>query len=418
MGDRGLTRLGRRFAGVLRRRWRRMAVVMLPLLLALLHATGALRIPVLERLDQWIYDARLRATMPRTLDERIVIIDLDEQSLERVGHWPWGRDTMARLTQELIERQQVAVVGFDIVFAEPDGSSGLKSLQQLAQGPLRGQPGFVDQLARLAPELDFDARFARVLEGQNVVLGYYFTSDRDGKARGSLPAPALDAALLQGRQLRATTWNGYGSNIALLAQAAPVAGFFNAMNDADGVVRSLPLLAEYQGQYYESLALAVFRTLLGKPQVHPVYAHTDATGGAQALQAIELHQDGRTLQLPVDDQLATLVPYRGPGGPRGGSFRYIPPSMSSTGGWHLPACKGRSFWWGPRRPACKTFAPHQWTVHTPGWRHTPMSSRVFWMVRVRCGRTMPPGSMCSRSCVRGCCWHWRCRCSAPARRWG
>ena len=324
MGDRGLTRLGRRFAGVLRRRWRRMAVVMLPLLLALLHATGALRMPVLERLDQWIYDARLRATMPRTLDERIVIIDLDEQSLERVGHWPWGRDTMARLTRELIERQQVAVVGFDIVFAEPDGSSGLKSLQQLAQGPLRGQPGFVDQLARLAPELDFDARFARVLEGQNVVLGYYFTSDRDGKARGSLPAPALDADLLQGRQLRATTWNGYGSNIALLAQAAPVAGFFNAMNDADGVVRSLPLLAEYQGQYYESLALAVFRTLLGKPQVRPVVAHTDATGGAQALQAIELHQDGRTLQLPVDDQLATLVPYRGPGGPRGGSFRYIP----------------------------------------------------------------------------------------------
>ena len=335
MGDRGLTGLGRRLAGVLRRRWRRMAVVMLPLLLALLHATGAMRMPMLERLDQWIYDARLRATMPRTLDERIVIIDIDEASLERVGHWPWGRDKLARFNRELFERQQVAVVGFDVVFAEPDGSSGLKNLQQLAQGPLRGQPGFAEQLARLAPELDFDAQLARALEGRNAVLGYYFTSDRDGKARGTLPAPALDAATLQGRRLRATTWNGHGSNIAPLAQAAPMAGFFNAMNDADGVVRSLPLLAEYQGQYYESLALAVFRTLLDQPQVRPVWTHTGTTGGPEALQAIELHQQGRSLQLPVDDRLTTLVPYRGPGGPQGGSFRYLPAADVLDG--RLPA---------------------------------------------------------------------------------
>ncbi len=324
MGDQGLKGVGRRFAGTLRRRGGRMAVVMLPMLLALLHATGALHMPVLERLDQLIYDVRLRATMPRTLDERIVIVDIDEQSLERVGHWPWGRDRMARFTRELLERQQAAVLGFDIVFAEPDGSSGLKNLQQLAQGPLRGQPGFAEQLARLAPELDFDAQFARSLEGQSVVLGYYFTSDRDGKARGILPAPTLDTTVLQGRQLRATTWNGYGSNIAPLAQAAPMAGFFNAMNDADGVVRSLPLLAEYQGQYYESLALAVFRALLDKPQVRPVFARTSPSGGPEPLQGIELHQDGRAMRLPVDDQLATLVPYRGPGGPQGGSFRYIP----------------------------------------------------------------------------------------------
>lgn len=324
MGNRSLKGLGNRVAGTLRRRWRRMAVVMLPLLLALLHTTGAVRMPVLDRLDQMIYDARLRATMPRTLDERIVIVDIDEQSLERVGHWPWGRDKMARFTRELLERQQVAVIGFDIVFAEPDGSSGLKNLQQLAQGPLRRQPGFAEQLARLAPELDFDAQFARTLEGQNVVLGYYFTSDRDGKARGALPAPALDTGALQGRQLRATTWNGYGSNIAPLAQAAPMGGFFNAMNDADGVVRSLPLLAEYQGQYYESLALAVFRSLLDKPEVHPVFARQHSSGGPEPLQGIDLHQDGRTMRLPVDDQLVTLVPYRGPGGPQGGSFRYIP----------------------------------------------------------------------------------------------
>jgi len=310
--------------GGLRRRWRRTLMALLPLLLALLHATGALRMPVLERLDQLIYDARLRATMPRTLDERIVIVDIDESSLERVGHWPWGRDKLARFTQELLERQQVAVVGFDVVFSEPDGSSGLAHLQNLAQGPLRDQPGYLQALRQLAPALDFDHRFAQVLRGQNVVLGYYFTSDRDGGARGQLPAPVITTEQLQGRHLRSTSWNGHGSNIALLAEAAPVAGFFNAMADDDGVVRSLPLLAEFRGQYFESLALAVFRTLLGLPEVRPSLVAGRGADREQTVQGIELHQDGRSLLVPVDDRLATLIPYRGPGGALGGSFRYVP----------------------------------------------------------------------------------------------
>ena len=300
-----------------------MAVVALPLVLALLHAVGALRLPVLERLDHLIYDARLRATMPRTMDDRIVIVDIDEDSLARVGQWPWGRDKLADFARELLGRQQAAVVGFDVVFAEPDGSSGLASLRRLAAGPLRKQQDFVAALAQLAPTLDFDAQFAAALQGQNAVLGYYLTSDRDGQAHGTLPAPALNTAQLNGKRLQSTVWNGYGSNIAQLAQAVPVAGFFNTMTDDDGVVRALPLLAEYQGQYYESLALAVFRMMLGMPEVRPGYAPGGDDAALPAVQGIELHQDGRSMLLPVDRQLASLVPYRGPGGPRGGSFRYI-----------------------------------------------------------------------------------------------
>lgn len=315
--------LAGRLVAVLRRRWLRMVVVALPLVLALLHATGALRVPMFERLDHLIYDARLRATMPRTMDDRIVIVDIDETSLARVGQWPWGRDKLARFSQELLGRQQAAVVGFDVVFAEPDGSSGLASLQRLAAGPLRKQQDFVVALAQLAPALDFDARFAATLQGQNVVLGYYFTSDRDGRSHGALPAPALTAAQLQGKRLQSTVWTGYGSNIAPLAQAAPTAGFFNAMTDDDGVVRALPLLAQYQGQYYESLALAVFRVLLGMPTIRPGYAPGYEDAAVPFVQGIELHQDGRSLLLPTDRQLAALVPYRGPGGPRGGSFRYV-----------------------------------------------------------------------------------------------
>lgn len=87
----------------------------------------------MQRLDEALYDRRLQLTMPGTLDERVVIIDIDERSLARLGQWPWSRTRVAALVRELLERQQVAALGMDVVFAEPDGSTGLQRLQQLAR---------------------------------------------------------------------------------------------------------------------------------------------------------------------------------------------------------------------------------------------------------------------------------------------
>src|SRR5438445_11533933 len=115
--------------GRLSKHWSRIAVTLIPLLFALLHAMGVLQIGVLQRLDGIIYDARLRSTMPRTLDDRIVIVDIDEKSLTEIGHWPWGRNRLANLMDELFDRQKVALVGFDVVFAESDESSGLQRLR-------------------------------------------------------------------------------------------------------------------------------------------------------------------------------------------------------------------------------------------------------------------------------------------------
>jgi adenylate cyclase len=306
------------------RHWTRIAVTLVPLLVALLHASGVLPLPMLERLENVLYDVRLRAAMPRTLDERIVIVDIDEKSLAEVGRWPWGRNRMAELTEELFARQQVAVLGFDVVFAEADDSSGLKRLRQLAQAELKDQPGFAQRVDQLAPSLDYDGAFARALANRPVVLGYYLTSDRDGGASGVLPAPVMQRQALQGRPIRFTSWNGYGANIPALAQAAPVAGFFNPIPDIDGLVRSVPLVAEYKDQYYESLALAVFRMLAGGPTVEPGFPRDRFVSGSyQGLDSLVLRLGQKSMAIPVDDKVAALVPFRGPGGPKGGSFRYV-----------------------------------------------------------------------------------------------
>lgn len=310
--------------GLLSKHWSRIAITLIPLVFALLHATGALPIGVLQRLDDIIYDARLRATMPRTMDERIVIIDIDEKSLAEVGRWPWGRNRMAELTDELFDRQKVALVGFDVVFAEPDDSSGLKRLRQLAQGELKDQAGFADRLNQLQGALDYDAAFARSLAKRPVVLGYYFTSERQGRTSGVLPAPAMAKENLQGRPIRFTSWNGFGSNIPQIAQAAPMAGYFNSITDGDGVVRSIPLIAEYKGEYYESLSLAMFRMLIGLPTVQPGFPKERFIGRTyQGLESIVLRMGDKSLAIPVDEKVAALVPFRGPGNANGGSFRYI-----------------------------------------------------------------------------------------------
>lgn len=302
----------------------RIAVTLLPLIFAMLHAVGVLQLGVLQRLDDIIYDARLRATLPATRDERVVIVDIDEKSLAELGRWPWPRDHLARLVDTLFDQQGIALLGFDTVFAEADDSAGLRQLQRLAQSELADQPGFAQRVEALRPQLDHDAQFARALQGRPVVLGYYFTSDRGGHTSGVLPQPVLQADALQNRTLRATQWNGYGANIAPLAAAAPRAGFFNALADHDGEVRSLPLLAEHEGLYYESLALAMFRLLAGSPRVEPGFANEHwRLPDARALESVRLVQGSSTLAIAVDERLAVLVPYRGAGGPAGGSFTYI-----------------------------------------------------------------------------------------------
>ena len=308
----------------LAKHWQRIAVTLIPLVFALLHATGIMPLGILQRLDDILYDVRLRASMPRSMDDRIVIVDIDEKSLAEVGRFPWGRDKLADLLDILFQQQKVALVGFDIVFAEADESSGLRRLNALANNELKDHPAFAERLKALQPELDYDARFAAALRKYPVVLGYYLTADRDGRVTGVLPSPIMGAADLKGHVVRATQWTGFGANIEVLAEAAPIAGHYNAIPDSDGVIRSLPLLAEYGGKYYESLSLAMFRKLVGSPSVAPSFSdELWISKRYRGLDGILLRGKTASLKIPVDERIGSLVPFRGLGGPKGGSFQYI-----------------------------------------------------------------------------------------------
>ena len=335
----------------LAKHWQRIVVTLLPLVLVLLHAMDVVPLGTMQRLDDVIYDARLRATMPNTLDERIVIVDIDEKSLAEVGRFPWGRNKLGRLVDVLFSQQQIAMLGFDIVFAEPDDSSGLARLQELASNEFKDQAGFAERVRQLQPELDYDALFGKLLENRPIVLGYYFSSDGEGRTAGVLPSPVLAKSDLGGRSLGAYSWTGYGSNIDVLAKAAPLAGHFNTTPDIDGVVRSLPLLAEYNDQYYESLALAMFRRLAGSPKVAPNFSDEPwLPRSYQGLDGILLKNGQSSLTIPVDRRASTLVPYRGAGGVKGGSYRYVSAADVLAGRVPASTLKGKIILVGTTAP--------------------------------------------------------------------
>ncbi len=276
------------------------------------------RLDFVEQLSSIIHDYRLRLTMPRTLDDRIVIVDIDEKSLKEEGRWPWGRDRLALLMDKLFDKYGVAVVGFDVVFAERDESSGLKVLQKLGQNQLKGDRSFQATLRQIQPQLEYDKLFASKIKNRNVVLGYYLTSQKAPHVSGMLPEPTFPSGSFTGHSIEFATFNGYGANLPELQQAVASGGHFNPLVDFDGQVRRVPMLAEYDGAYYESLSLAMVRTLLGPTKLLPGYAEVK-TGGYAGLEWLELEAAGGRLKIPVDSDVATFVPYRG----GQGSFRYI-----------------------------------------------------------------------------------------------
>lgn len=306
----------------MKRNFARIAIGLMVVALFLGHAIGFYQLPLIVNLESIIYDTRLRLTMPRTIDNRLVILDIDEKSLLEKekggeGRWPWPRDRLALLLDKLFDQYQVAIVGFDVVFAERDESSGIRVLERLGEKELRDVPQFQAALRIIKPSLEYDDIFARKMKGRPVVLGYTFSSDDPALApkKGMLPLPIFTADALGDKKIRVTSWNGYTANLGELQKHAAGAGHFNPWTDDDGITRRVPMLAEYQGKYYEPLALAMVRTLTGMPPIKPLFADEGLSGSYTGFEWLEVG----SFRIPIDDYATALVPYRG----RKGSFRYV-----------------------------------------------------------------------------------------------
>ena len=285
----------------------RWLVGLLILALFLLHPlTQFGKTALLAKLEAISYDTRLKLTLPNRDDPQVVVIDINEPSLQREGRWPWSRDKLARLTTQLLDRYQARAVGFDVVFAEPDRSSGIDVLERLAQRDLKDDRGYVATLDRLRSELDFDARFADAIRGRAVILGFGFTYE--AQQIGALPPPLFHAQDIGGGIIPIQPAVGYTSAIAELSQAAAGSGHVDPFFDADNVVRRVPMVELYRNAYYPALSLAIARVVLEAKRVTP---HFDSDNRLDGF-------DVGGLALPTAADGTALIPFRG----KPKTFRY------------------------------------------------------------------------------------------------
>lgn len=274
--------------------------------LAVLSALPDERARLLQSFEYWLYDLRVAATASDSSDARVVLVDIDERSLSEVGDWPWERDLIAGLTEQLFDYYAAGLVAYDAIFTEPDRSSAVALLDELHQHWLQNDPRFSEVFRAMRPLLDWDRQFARTLSEHTVLLGYHFNPE--GHSSGSLtdppplaaPAPA-DLPLYEPRGHTGSYWR--------FTRSAQGGGFVsNPAISEDGVHRRMPLLQRYRGDVYESLALAVVRMLHGARPLRLEF-------GDGRLRALGFGG----FRVPVDARAQVMLPFRG----REGSYPYV-----------------------------------------------------------------------------------------------
>lgn len=291
----------------IKRHGMRVTLSLLTVLFFLLHSVGEIHFESIDRLEDYAYDARLNLTMPRGIDPRIVIVDIDERSLYEQGRWPWGRNKLADMMDSLFDHYKISVLGFDVVFAEKDESSGLKTLEKIGKEHLSSDTAFSNTLEKIKPTLDYDQLFANSIKGRKVVMGYYFNLGEGKKGGvGQLPKPVFPAGSFDPNSISYISAHAYGANLPVLQDAAFAAGHFNPAVDRDGISRRIGMVQEFDGALYESLSLAVARAYLGADKVDADFSALES-----------LHVGSKVI--PVDEYIRALIPFRGPQG----SYPYV-----------------------------------------------------------------------------------------------
>ncbi len=272
----------------------------------------------LRNLEWQSYDTRLRATMPEKIDPRIVIIDIDERTLATEGRWPLARDKWVSLLTNSFDKYKIKVMGFDVLFTEPDTSSGLSTLELLAKGPLKNSAEFQSKLAELRPRLDYDQLFAETVKKYPVVFAFAGSNERKGLESlklGVLPEPSFTQTTFGGRAFRSLTIDGYSGNLEIFQKNATATGHILPAIDFDGLLRRVPMFIQYKDGYYDSLSVAIFRTFLDNEALR-VTLREDEGDGINRFKEILI---GPKARIPLDKDGTALIPYLG----KSPMYRYI-----------------------------------------------------------------------------------------------
>ena len=182
-------------------------------------------------------------------DDPVVIIDIDDESLNNLGQWPWSRDLLSKLVQQT---EQALTTSFDIVFAERDRTGSDVLTEQYSDNS-----ELVNELKKIKPN---DLVFAESMQAHTtVVLG----SAPNNKLISQSIKPKF-GLIIQGDTPNEflPNYSGMQNNLPSLISSAAGVGSMSIGGDSS-IVRSLPTFEIVNGQIVPSLMLETLRVAIG-----------------------------------------------------------------------------------------------------------------------------------------------------------
>jgi len=227
-------------------------------------------IPSLERKA---YDLGVRATA-RDPAKNISIIAIVEESLDKIGRWPWSREVLAKMTDQLAAAK-AKVIANVILLSEPQIDAGYQYVVKALEIAQRNAPaegstapadgGQMGQLIALLKEAEENLNTDRKLaesyaKAGNVVQPMLFTiGEPRGRPDKPLPAFVLKNAVAapKGGELFALPTSAVKVPIDSVGAAAAGLGHLNAYPDVDGGIRTEPLVVQYFDQFFPSMSMMI-----------------------------------------------------------------------------------------------------------------------------------------------------------------
>ena len=245
---------------------------------------------IIKNLEFSVYDFALESSA-QPADNNIIIVDIDDASIDLIGRWPWPRSEMADMI-EILSKAQVRMIGVDIFYSEEQvdsGSNAAKKLADLLQEQGDALLAEADALAAQGREAEADAKFAqadaKLLQADKVIAEamakngdarlvkavrqagnvfmpmFYEAGEAFGRPNSTLP-PYISRMTIENigdvdASVPPVSAVKLSYPFAKLAEVSAGIGYLNVLPSLDGVLRSEPLIVEYYGKFLPSMSLAM-----------------------------------------------------------------------------------------------------------------------------------------------------------------
>lgn len=235
-----------------------------------------LRVQLLDTLNLKIYDLLMSMRGDPERESPVVIVDIDDESIEKLGRWPWSRTVIAG-GLEKIDAGDPQAIGLNFIFSEPEETAGLQALRELktlyeqtvmesAAAP--AEASFLSALETARQRLDGDAALAEAIRStEKVILPCFFKVSVSGDA-GPPPEILVNESLRRTSNpagMPVPTANEVVLPLPGLLESARGMGHINLAYDMDGTARRERLVYRYKNLYIPSYTLRLAAGFLDVP---------------------------------------------------------------------------------------------------------------------------------------------------------